>query len=188
MIRHATGCFVILIAGLSGCSKESSPGASKASEPPPLSSSPSSTPPPAAAPPAAAPPASTSAALKTQDTNITGVVADVTECKRKDDVLSVKVRFHNAGNDKRNLNLIENRDYEKYYVSAASKKYFILKDSEGTYLTPQAANTGGLAVSLEPGGQYTWWAKYPAPPADVKTVTLYTKLAAPFEDIPVSDQ
>jgi hypothetical protein len=113
----------------------------------------------AAPPPAAAPVAS--AALKTEDTNIAGVVADVTECARKDGVLSVRVRFRNTSAEKKNLNLIDNRNYEKYYLTAASKKYFILKDSEGTYLTPQASPFGGLSPSLEPGSQYTWWAKYP---------------------------
>ena len=132
--------------------------------------------------------AAASAAPKTEDTNIAGVVADVTECARKDGVLSVRVRFRNTSTEKKNLNLIENRNYEKYYVTAASKKYFILKDSEGTYLTPQASGFGGLSVSLEPGGQYTWWAKYPAPPQEVKAVTLYTTVAAPLEDIAVSDK
>jgi hypothetical protein len=129
-----------------------------------------------------------SSVLKTGDTNIAGVAADVTECARKDGVLSVRVRFRNTSAEKKNLNLIDSRNYEKYYLTAASKKYFILKDSEGTYLTPQASGFGGLSVGLEPGGQYTWWAKYPAPPADVKAVTLYTPVAAPLEDIAVLDQ
>jgi len=193
MARHATVVVVIaLIAVLCGCSKESPPASSKTAEAPPASTAPAPAPPPtptaapAATPPSAAAPASTAA--KTQDTNITGVVAEVTECTRKDGVLSLKVRFRNTGSEKKELKLIENRDYEKYYVSAGSKKYFILKDSEGTYLTPQASSFGGLDVKLDPSGQYTWWAKYPAPPADVKTVTLYMKVAAPFEDIPVADQ
>jgi len=196
MTRDALVCVVILLfAGSSGCSKESPPASSKAPESQPASSAapPASTSTPAPAPPSASPPPAApstpaATAVKTEDTNVSGVVADIIQCTRKDGVLSLKVRFRNTGSDKRNLGLIENRDYEKYYVSAANKKYFILKDSEGTYLTPQASGTGSLFVNLEPNGQYTWWAKYPAPPAEVKTVTLYMKLAAPFEDIPVSDQ
>lgn len=192
MTRPYLAFLVILsIGAFSGCSKEAPPAASKAPESsqatpkptPPAPTSPS--PAPAATPtPVAAP---SSAALKTEDTNIPNVVADVTECRRKDGVLSIKVRFRNTGSAKANLGLIENRDYEKYYVSAANKKYFILKDSEGTYLTPQASGTGSLTVTLDPGGQYAWWAKYPAPPDDVKAITLYLKVAAPLEDVPVSD-
>ncbi len=180
--RRAVPFLILLISVLGGCSKESpAPSAQTPAAAPPTA------PPPVAAPPPAAAPVA-SAALKTEDTNIAGVVADVTECARKDGVLSVRVRFRNTSAEKKNLNLIDNRNYEKYYLTAASKKYFILKDSEGTYLTPQASPFGGLSPSLEPGAQYTWWAKYPAPPAEVKAVTLYTTVAAPLEDIPVSDK
>lgn len=185
---------ILMMAGSGACSKETSQSSSQApaSSPPPSSPAAtppaSSAPPPAAAPAAAAPAPAPTTAIKTEDTNVAGVVADITECTRKAGVLSLKVRFRNTGTARKSLNFIENRDYEKYYVSAASKKYFILKDSEGTYLTPEALNNGYLSVDLEPSGQYSWWAKYPAPPADVKTVTLYTKLGPPFEDIPVSDQ
>jgi hypothetical protein len=181
MTRHrAVPFLILLISVLGGCSKES-PAPSVQTP----AAAPSTAPTPVAAP-AAAPAAS--AALKTEDTNIAGVVADVTECARKDGVLSVKVRFRNTSGEKKQLNLIENRDYVKFYVTAASKKYFILKDTEGTYLTPQASGFGSLGVGLEPGGQYTWWAKYPAPPAEVKAVTLYTSVSAPLENISVSDQ
>lgn len=180
MTRHRNVPFLILLmAALNGCSRESPPPSSQA--PAPVAA----TAPPAVAPAASAAPAGT---LKTSDTNISGVAADVTECARKDGALSVKVRFRNASGEKKKLNLFAGKDYEKYYVTAASKKYFILKDSEGTYLTPQASSFGGLSVGIDPGEQYTWWAKYPAPPGEVKAVTLYTQVAAPLEDIPVSDK
>ena len=162
------------------CSKESPPPAAQAPVQAPAAAA------PAPAAPAAAP--APAGALKTEDTNIAGVVADVTECQRKDGVLSVKVLFRNTGTEKKSLDLIEARGYEKYYVTAANKKYFILKDSEGTYLTPQASGFGNLSVGLEAGGRYTWWAKYPAPPTEVKAVTLYTPVAAPLEDIAVTDK
>jgi hypothetical protein len=178
MTRHRNVPFLILLmAALNGCSKES---------PPPSSHTPAPAPVAATAPPAAS--AAPAGTLKTSETNISGVAADVTECVRKEGVLSVKVRFRNASGEKKKLNLIDGRDYEKFYVTAASKKYFILKDSEGTYLTPQTSNFGGLSVGIDPGELYTWWAKYPAPPAEVKAVTLYTTVAAPLEDIPVSDK
>jgi hypothetical protein len=172
---------VLLTAVLGGCSKDQS----QASAPTPAQAPPSAI--PATAPaPATIPVAS--GVLKTEETNVSGVVAEVTECVRKDGVLSVKVRFRNTSGARTNLRLIDSRNYEKYYVTAASKKYFILKDTEGAYLTAEANGFGTLGMDLEPGSQYTWWAKYPAPPAEVKAVTLYTYVAAPLEDIPVSDQ
>src|SRR5262249_55008212 len=115
---------VFLAAVMGGCSQSSQPPAA-APAATPASTSPSGAAPPPAAPPAAAPAKS----LKTGDTNTSGVVADVTECNRKDGVLSVKVLFRNTGSEKKSLDLLDSRDYEKYYLTAASKKYFILKDS-----------------------------------------------------------
>ncbi len=177
--HRALPFLILLIAALGGCSKQS---------PENVAQTPAQA--PAAPPPTPAPNAApvSPAALKTGDTNTAGVTADVTQCQRKDGVLSVKVHFRNTGSTKTTLHLIDGRDYEKFYVTAASKKYFVLKDSEGTYLTPSAEPFGNLSVDLEPGGQYTWWAKYPAPPPEVKAVTLYTPVAPPLEDIPVSDK
>jgi Cytochrome oxidase complex assembly protein 1/zinc-ribbon domain len=143
------------------------------------------------APAHAATPAASStgtAALVTGDTNAAGIVAEVTQCDRKDGVLSIKVRLRNTGSAGKHVNIISGRNYESFYLSASSKKYFILKDTDGTYLTPSADMFGNFGVDVDPGGQYTWWAKFPAPPPDVKTVTLYMPLAAPLEDIPVSDR
>lgn len=180
--QRSLASLMLLAAALCGCSRDTPPPATQTAAQPPAASPAAPTP----APTPAAPP--TTPALKTGDTNITGVAAEVTQCDRKDGVLSVKVRFRNTSSQKQQFNLIDTRDYEKFYLTAASKKYFILKDSEGTYLTPQASGFGNLAVSLDPAELYTWWAKYPAPPPEVKAVTLYMPVAAPFEDIPVSDK
>ena len=185
MSRNQVLSFLILLtAALGGCSKESPRPAAQPSAQVPAPAA--ATPPTAAAPAPAAAPAVT--VLKTGDTNVAGFVAEVTDCSRKDGVLSVKIRFRNTAAEKKALHLINARDYDKFYLTAASKKYFILKDSEGTHLTPQASGFGDLSVNVEAGGQYTWWAKYPAPPADVKAVTIYTPVAPPLEDVPVSGQ
>ena len=126
--------------------------------------------------------------LVTGDTNTAEIVAEVTECNRKEGVLSVKVRLRNTGSAGKHVDIFQGRNYESYYLGAANKKYFMLKDSEGTYLTPKADGMGDLGVDVAAGGQYTWWAKFPAPSAEVKAVTLYTPLAAPLEDIPVMDK
>jgi hypothetical protein len=184
--QRSLSSLMLLAAALCGCSKDTPPPVTQTAAQPAAASPAAPTP---TAPPAAQPPAPpTTPALKTGDTNISGVAAEVTQCERKDGVLSVKVRFRNTGSEKQQFDLIDSRNYEKYYLTAASKKYFILKDSEGTYLTAQASGFGNLAVHLDPAGQYTWWAKYPAPPPEVKAVTLYMPVAAPLEDIPVADK
>jgi hypothetical protein len=132
------------------------------------------------APAAAAP-------LQTQDTNVSGVVAELTECKRKEGVLTVKIRFRNTSGAEARVDLISGRNYDQYYVTAQSKKYFILRDSEQTPLAPATDGFGGLGVKLPANGTWTWWAKYPAPPPEVKSVSYFTPLGAPFEDVPVTD-
>jgi hypothetical protein len=125
--------------------------------------------------------------LQSQDTNVPGVVGELIECKRKEGVLTVKVRFHNTSGDEVELSAIRNRNFDSYYVTAGSKKYFILRDSEKTPLAPAADGFGGLGVKLPANASWTWWAKYPAPPPEVKTVSYFTPLGPPFEDVPVTD-
>lgn len=137
---------------------------------------------------AGAPPQAAQGASQTQDTNVAGVVADFIECKRKEGILSVRVRFRNVSSPQGNYDIIQGRDYQKFYVIAAGKKYFILKDSEGTYLTVEASGSGNLGVPLAKGQQFVWWAKYPAPPASVKKISFFSPLMPPFEDIPIVDQ
>jgi hypothetical protein len=139
---------------------------------------------PAAAPPAAAP----AGVIQTQDSTTSGIVAELTECKRNEGVLTIKIRFHNTSNKNSGLDIISGRNYEKFYVTAGKKKYFILKDSEGAYLTPADSGSGNLHVGIGAGESYPWWAKYPAPPAEVKKIGLITPITNPFDDVPITDQ
>ncbi len=131
-------------------------------------------------PPPAAP-------LQTQESNVVGVVAELTECKRKDGVLTVKIRFRNTGAEKASFKLIDRRQYDELYATAGAKKYFVLRDSEKTPLAPPDDSFGQLTVKLEPGAAWTWWAKYPAPPAEVQAINYYTSVTPPFDDVPITD-
>lgn len=180
---------VLCVALAASCNTSTTPQPTQqASTPSQPAAAPTAQPAPAASatPPVA--PSPGTAPLVSEDTNITGVVAEATECARKDGVLSIKVRLRNTSSAGKHVGILSNRNYESYYLSAANKKYFILKDSAGTYLTPSTDGFGQLGVDIDAAGQYTWWAKFPAPPAEVKMVTLYTPIAAPLEDIPVTDK
>jgi len=126
-------------------------------------------------------------AIQTQETNIGGLVADITQCKRKDGVVTLRVRLRNTSDQKANVYFTNGYGaYDKYYLTAGDKKYFILRDSEGA---PLATDEGGgyTNVDIEKGASYTWWAKYPAPPPDVTGVSFYSAFAPPFEDVPITD-
>jgi hypothetical protein len=126
--------------------------------------------------------------LQTQEINAAGVVAELTECRRSEGVLSIRLRLRNTTDAKVGFNAIDGRNYDSYYVVAAGKKHFVLRDSEKTPLAPAADGFGSIHVDLQKGGSFLWWAKYPAPPPDVKKITYVTPLGAPFENVPISDQ
>jgi Cytochrome oxidase complex assembly protein 1 len=127
--------------------------------------------------------------IQTQETNQGDVAAEMTECRRSEGVLNIKIRFHNTSNKPTNLDLLPSGggDYAKYYVTAANKKYFILKDSEGTFLATPATKYG-LGGTIEPGHSFLFWAKYPAPPADIKKINYITPVTPPFDDVPITDK
>ncbi len=135
--------------------------------------------------------AGSSGVLQSQDTSTPGVVAELIQCRRSGGVLSVKIRFHNTtGAGMGFYALRPNTGYEKYYLAAANKKYFILKDADGTDLAPGFnwdCGMSGVCEKLGPGQSDTWWAKFPAPSADVTKLDLFTPVTPPFEDVPIAD-
>jgi hypothetical protein len=137
----------------------------------------------------AAAPASNSAAMATNATiqsqamNMPDFAADLIEAKRSDNVLSIKVRVKNAGAKAGSVHFAYGHKIEEFYVQAENKKYFVLRDTEKVPVADGVEYT-----SVEPGASYTWWAKYPAPPATVKKFNFYWPLTAPFDDVPITDK
>jgi hypothetical protein len=112
------------------------------------------------------------------------MVDELTEVTRKDGVLTVKIRFRNTGTEDINHGFeTQHGRYDRFYVTAGTQKYFVLKDTEGEPLAPKY-----LDVSLDPGQTSTWWAKFPAPPASETTIDLVIPDAPPFEDIPITNR
>ena len=139
---------------------------------------------PAAAAPAAAAPAG--AVLASQDTNWPGVVAEVTELRRKGNTLTAKVRLRNGGPDNQEVSV---KFDEVYLMDAANaKKYEVLRDEKGVYI---AANRSGWNDrwydTLKPADAHLLWIKFPAPPAEVTTITLQLPNTPPFEDLAIQD-
>jgi hypothetical protein len=116
-----------------------------------------------------------------------GVVAEVVQCIREAGVLSIRMRLRNTGDNEANVRLINGRNYDQYYVTAGSKKYFVLRDSEKTPLATPSDGFGNASAGIPKGGSYVFYAKYPAPPAEVKKVSYYTPITPPFEDVPISE-
>ena len=126
------------------------------------------------------------APLASQTSNWPGIVADVTEFRRKGSTLTARVTFRNSGPERSEADV----HYNEVYVmdTAAGKKYEVLRDEKGTYI---AALRSGYSDRwyqyLEPGQTYTVWMKFPAPPPETKAITLQVPGVPPFEDIPIQD-
>jgi hypothetical protein len=140
----------------------------------------------------AAPPAAQSSdVIQTQDANVDGVVAEITQCRRSEGVLTIKVRFRNNSDKQKHLVITSWNatafDNPKFYVTAGNKKYFLLADSDGTVLSTNS-NGNGVDATLDPGKTFLWWGKYPAPPADVKKINFMMPVATPFDDVPITDK
>jgi hypothetical protein len=122
-----------------------------------------------------------------QDTNLPGITAEITECKREDGTLTVRMRLANTTDKEASVPILKSRNFDAYYVTAANKKYFILRDSEKTPLAVPADSGGWATATIPKGGSFTWWAKYPAPPPEVKKLSYYTPLTPPFDNVPIKD-
>ncbi len=122
--------------------------------------------------------------LQVQEVNAPGLQAELTEVTRKDGVLTVKIRFRNTGTDALHHSFNTGHGaYDRFYVTAGTQKYFVLKDTEGEPLAPKY-----LDVNLDPGATSTWWAKFPAPPASENSIDLVIPDAPPFEDVAIADR
>ena len=115
-----------------------------------------------------------------------GIVAEVTEFKRKGNTLTAKVRYRLETGESVTIDLA----YDKTYVldAANGRKYEILRDDAKNYIAALGPSyTDRYWNSLTPGKPLTVWMKFPAPPADVTAVTLQIDGAPPFDDLAIQD-
>jgi len=142
---------------------------------------------PAAPAGATGPPASAPAAvIAAQETNWPSVIAEINEFRRRGNTLTARVRFTNQGAETAEPDV----HYDEVYLmdAAAGKKYEVLRDEEGTYIAGLRSGwKDRWYQKLEPGQTYTVWMKFPAPPPEVRTVTLQVPGMPPFEELPIQD-
>lgn len=122
-------------------------------------------------------------AIATVETNMKAT-GEIYECKRKQGVLTIKVRFKATG--KAELDL----PYDTTYVVdvASGKKYAILRDSDKAPIATTSQGWGDrIRENLEPGGTFSAWWKFPAPPPATKKISFILPKSEPAEDVPITD-
>jgi len=131
-------------------------------------------------------PAPTGTSLASQQTNWPGIIAEVTEFRRKGNTVTAKVRLVKTGAEKidpeifwQEVSLID---------TTGGKKYEVLKDEKGAYLAANRQSyTDRWAERIEPNQSQIIWMKFPAPPPEVKTITLQLPKMPPFDDLTIQD-
>lgn len=208
-MRRATTLFIAMACasiGLAACNKQEAAPVAKpaavAPAPAPKTAAPAPSPVAAAPVPAATAPAPQPAApaapapapvpvLATAEyNNDPALRCDVLEVKRvSGGTLTVRWRLVYAANPSQSTVASEpkyiNYQYSwpmLYYTDPAeNKKYSYLTDSQGAQLVQ------AFEGRYTPGQQRGNWAKFPAPPATSKKITLHIPHFPPFEDLPVAD-
>ena len=147
----------------------------------------------AAAPPASSPapaPAPASQPLATADGETSGVRAEVTELRRSSGgTVNLKFTVINDSSEQLTFgyNFVEkNKGYADIggvhlIDQEGKKKYFVARDSEGNCVCSRDQK------DLPAGQRRNLWAKFPAPPADVKRISVVIPHFSPMDDVPVSD-
>lgn len=206
--RLVTASVILLLASACGPSAEERPapapqeapaegvGAGAAAPPgtdatatnpdPPTAERPAPAPAPLAEPAAAAPAPPAGAVLAAQETNWPGIVAEVTEFRREGNTLTARVRYRNQGSEAAEPDV----KYGEVYVMdlAAGRKYEVLRDEQGRYIAALRSGWNDRWYQkVEPGHSMTIWMKLPAPPSEVREVTLQVPGVPPFEDLAIQE-
>ena len=145
----------------------------------------------AAAPAVAAP--QTAQPIASAETNWDGIAIDLMSVERKGSVLTLKWAVRNHGTADKEVQFGLVGDHVTTYVvdEDSGTKYYVLTDKEKHSLASMHDYVGdgtlGIDDKIPAGETRRYWAKFPAPPPEVKSVTLFFAKAEPFEDVAITD-
>jgi hypothetical protein len=117
------------------------------------------------------------------DSDLSGVSGEVTSVQKTGDTVTIRFKYINTRDKSVNIadeSRLDTR--EIYYVDAKNKKkYGVVKDASGNQVSSQL-----YSITVPAGGTTASWAKFPAPPPDVTTISIYLPGAPPFENVPIA--
>jgi hypothetical protein len=107
-------------------------------------------------------------------------VAVVHQATVDDEVLTLRIRFYNGGNEPAELAF--DPVYDSTFVSIGGEKLFILRDDDGELDAKEP-----LDETVQAGEMESWWARFPAPPAGTTSFDLDIPPIEPFRNVPLGD-
>jgi hypothetical protein len=131
--------------------------------------------------------------IATADHEVAGVEVALLEVKRTaGDTLTIRFRYTNKSAARKTIQhggqgLDAWRFGSDVYfvVPGTNQKYTPAKDADG-YPVAARHDEFGTGITLAPKRIVNTWAKFPAPPAEVETITVYLPGAPPFEDVAIA--
>jgi hypothetical protein len=138
-------------------------------------------------------PASAAEPIMTAETNWDGITVHVMAVVRRNNVLTIKWAVSNDGDNTTNIGFGFTGNDVCYVVDEENgTKYYALTDKEGNALASShdwmPNSTAGFARKVEPGKTLRVWMKLPAPPPEVKEVSLFLNETEPIEGLPITDK
>ena len=113
-----------------------------------------------------------------------GVEVDVMKVKSNDKNLIVVFKFRSTGG--RELDFESDHRLISFLDDTETKKYHVLRDSKGEFLTSNYPENVFLKVKGGRDGSVIVWYKFPLPPDSVKKITLYIPDFSPFDPVEIS--
>lgn len=132
--------------------------------------------------------------LATASTNWDGVELDLMSVERKGSVLTVKWAVRNTGAKAVTPGFTMTGDGASTYLvdEENGTKYYALTDKEGHLLATMheyiTSGRHGITEKIDPGTTKRYWAKFPAPPPAVKSLSVLFTDTEPIEEVAITDK
>jgi len=126
--------------------------------------------------------------IQTQESDIWGgVEADLTKISTRNDILTLRFKIRNTGNDSQRVEFY----FKDCYIidPTNQKKYFPLKDSEGQYIAgPKEKDWEGgrYKFRIDSGSSSGFWVKFPVPTENPEEIDIHIPGFFPFEEVPLN--
>lgn len=122
--------------------------------------------------------------IQARRTEVRDVVADLLTARREGDLLTVTIRFRNAGTHSVRVEIpVVGGSHPGLRLSAGGEEWPIARDEKGGLLATQE-----LARTLGAGQSMLWWGSFRAPPPTVGSFDLAMPgVEGPFRDVPITD-
>ena len=132
--------------------------------------------------------------IASAESNMPGITVDLMSVERKGSVLTLKWAVKNAGSAQQHVLFGYMGPKSRTYLvdEESGTKYYVLTDKEGKSVASQHEYLGsdvyGVVEYIEAGGTRRYWAKFPAPPPEVKALTVLFDQTEPFESVPITEK